>query len=134
MTASHRNLLHVFLLKWLIKSNYDNKSATFFLPIQFLFGVEKGNGHIYSQSKGRGFQKTCVVSPLTLLISLKAPILTVSRSCNAHSVGKFSAYIPQKGTLPQKVIPFATAICGPVRPRNCLQRPKKIEFETTDLE
>ena len=63
--CKHKHFLLIFLLKWLIKSKkIMAKIATFFMPFQYLFGVEKGNGHIYIHCKGHGFQNICVVSPL----------------------------------------------------------------------
>ena len=68
------------------------------MPFQYLFGVEKGIVHIYSQSEGRGLWKIFLgadpPSLLPWLVFSIAPFPTIKGSCHVHSLGKIAVHIP----------------------------------------
>ena len=75
-----------------------SRAATFH-AFQYNSGVRKDVGHIYAQTKGRGFQKH---SPLLSSVPQYLPFLSSNSSCHPPSVGKMSVGTPSSGVPSQR--------------------------------
>ena len=101
--------------------------ATFFMPFQYLLGVEKGVIHIYSQSERRGHKKFlegCAPKPPPIARLPNSTLLQSRVAVTSTLSAKFQfTFLLAMGSVrrgsTQELLPVA---------------PRQIEFETTVLE